>query len=356
MDRLAAADRAGRAVAAGYLTTASWLRSACRLSPGGARAAVGLGRRLHDHLPAVGAALREGSISYDHARALSLLTLSRDSAAIAAQVEQHLVTLAQNCDPTELYGAVQRWRAAMEPEAARRKEESCYERRELSLASTLDGMVAIHGLLDPESGELVRCALASLCPPATPGRETRRQRADALTEICDFYLRHGDAPSSGGERPHLVLRVEAGDLLAGTAVATTTWDTTLTVAALRRLGCDANLIRLVTAGPSEILDLGRTQRIVSPAQRRALAQRDGGCVYPGCDRPPPWTDAHHLVHWIDGGATDLANLALLCRRHHRALHEGGFDLRPTPAGTFTVHSSANAPPAWADRMAEAGAR
>jgi len=87
---------------------------------------------------------------------------------------------------------------------------------------------------------------------------------------------------------------------------------------------------------SELLELGRTTRVVSPAQRAALAVRDGGCVFPGCDRPLAWCDAHHLRHWLHGGATDLANLVLLCRAHHRAAHEGGWQLHRHPNGELTA--------------------
>jgi len=91
----------------------------------------------------------------------------------------------------------------------------------------------------------------------------------------------------------------------------------------RRLACDASISRIITDGKSQILDVGRRTRTISPALRRALVVRDAGCVHPGCDRPPSWTEGHHLEHWVDGGTTDLANLILLCRRHHRAQHEGG---------------------------------
>jgi Domain of unknown function (DUF222)/HNH endonuclease len=91
--------------------------------------------------------------------------------------------------------------------------------------------------------------------------------------------------------------------------------------------------------PSQPLDLGRTTRVVTPSQRLALAVRDGGCVFPGCDRPLAWTEAHHLVHWLDGGPTDLANLALLCRAHHRAVHEGGWRLVREPDGGLTAAPS-----------------
>jgi HNH endonuclease len=87
---------------------------------------------------------------------------------------------------------------------------------------------------------------------------------------------------------------------------------------------------------SQPLDVGRASRVIQPAQRSALAVRDGGCIFPGCDRPLAWCDAHHLVHWLDGGPTDLANLALLCRAHHRAVHEGGWRLTRQPDSRLTA--------------------
>ena len=87
---------------------------------------------------------------------------------------------------------------------------------------------------------------------------------------------------------------------------------------------------------SQPLEVGRTSRVVTAAQRVALAVRDGGCVFPDCDRPLAWCDAHHLWHWADGGPTDLDNLALLCRAHHRAVHEGGWRLARGPDGRLTA--------------------
>ena len=84
--------------------------------------------------------------------------------------------------------------------------------------------------------------------------------------------------------------------------------------------------------PTQPLEVGRTARVIQPAQRSALAVRDGGCVFPDCARPLSWCEAHHLRHWLHGGPTDLANLALLCRAHHRAVHEGGWRLTRGPDG------------------------
>jgi hypothetical protein len=89
-------------------------------------------------------------------------------------------------------------------------------------------------------------------------------------------------------------------------------------------------------GPTQPLEVGRTSRVVTAAQRAALVVRDGGCAVAGCDRPPAWCEAHHLRHWLHGGPTDLANLALVCRAHHRAVHEGGWRLHRDPDGRLTA--------------------
>jgi len=117
--------------------------------------------------------------------------------------------------------------------------------------------------------------------------------------------------------------------------------------------CDASILRVVTAGGSEPLELGRRTPIVSAAQRRAVILRDRYCRFPGCDRPPVWCDAHHIVHWADGGPTDLCNLILLSRRHHRLCHardgfrlavEDGRTVFRRPDGTALGDRSERAPP------------
>ena len=102
----------------------------------------------------------------------------------------------------------------------------------------------------------------------------------------------------------------------------------LTPEAASRLACDATVRRLLLDPNGIPLDLGREVRVFTPAQRRALATRDGGCRFPGCNRPPVHTDAHHLIPWAHGGQSDLANGLLLCRHHHRTVHEGGWTITP----------------------------
>ena len=108
----------------------------------------------------------------------------------------------------------------------------------------------------------------------------------------------------------------------------------ISAGAARRLACDARIVPIVLNGAGEPLDVGRASRLISPAQRRALTLRDRGCVFLGCDRMPAWCDGHHIVHWADGGPTDMTNLALLCHDHHVAMHEGGWSMARAPDGTL----------------------
>jgi hypothetical protein len=135
-------------------------------------------------------------------------------------------------------------------------------------------------------------------------------------------------PDNGGEPPQLSVLTDLatlqarrggfGELPDGSVLAGET---------VRRLACDAKITRIVLDGASQPLDVGRARRTVTAAQRRALRVRDGGCRFPGCDRPVEWTDAHHVRWWSRGGRTDIGELILLCRTHHTAVHEGGWHIR-----------------------------
>ena len=123
------------------------------------------------------------------------------------------------------------------------------------------------------------------------------------------------------DRAKLVVTVEH-DVLAGRlrgAGLAMTGDV-LSVATVRRLACDAEIIPMVLGTTGEPLDVGRSRRLVTKGLRAALWQRDRGCSFPGCTIPAAWTDAHHVQHWWAGGRTSLLNTALLCRRHHTHVH------------------------------------
>ena len=206
-------------------------------------------------------------------------------------------------------------------------EDSLRERRRLHVSPTVFGMVRIDGDLDPDTGETVLTALRS-CVDAdfrSADQQDRRspgqRRADALGEICRRWLDSSDRPQVGGERPHVTVTVGLEALRGRGEPAEFDYLGPIGHEAARTWACDASVSRVVLGPRSEPLDVGRTPVVLAP-MRRAVVVRDRECRFPGCDRPPPWCDAHHVVHWADGGPTALSNLVLLCLRHHRLVHQG----------------------------------
>ena len=343
------------------VSTGAFLRSACRLAPGAARSRVVLARRLAER-PVVAAAAAEGALSVDPAGVVTTARAGRAAAAGAGGAgggAPPLVEAARRVDPGRLRREIAHARHALTPDAAVDDAQRLHEQRRIDIATTFDGAVHVQGLLDPEAGELLLTALAPLSgrdgleDPRSPGQ----RRADALVELCRTALSTGAVPELGGERPHLTVIVPAAtlDRRPGARAADTGWGAALPAETARRIACDASITRVtvapttgavstggagaarvVTAGESQPLDVGRRTRVIPPAIRTALAVRDRGCVHPDCDQPPQWTDAHHVVHWADGGPTSLDNLVLLCRRHHRAVHEGRQRVERTPTGTWQL--------------------
>jgi Domain of unknown function (DUF222)/HNH endonuclease len=305
---------------------------------------------------------------------------------VAAEAEPVLLEAARHLDPPQLRRAVAHLRLVADPEGADRRAERQQERRGLWLAATWEGMVALQGLLEPEAGQTLQAALEPLARPAT-AHDTRsggQRRADALTELARRQLESGRLPQSGGVRPQLLVTVDLDSLLGpGGVGGETGGPVPLDPEACQRLACDGAVTRVLVSrqptepdhdhdrlhhhdhhplpdlggegslaarlqaalrllpptlggAPSQPLEVGRTTRVVNAAQRHALTVRDRGCAVPDCDRPPAWCEAHHLVHWLHGGPTDLPNLALVCRAHHRAVHEGGWRLGRGPDGRLVA--------------------
>ncbi len=386
--RLAAVDGRGAAGAdqgRRAESTAGWLRQRLRMGAGAAHEAVRTARALfRGPLPQTAQALTDGVISPAHARVLAhgIRPLPDQT---AREAEPVLLEAAARLDPPLLRKAVGHLLEVADPDRADQAAQRRHDRRGLWLAPTLDGMVAVNGLLEPEAGATVQAALEPLARPAAAddGRFGGQRYADALAEVCRRALEGGRLPRAGGVRPQLLVTMDLDSLLdrCGGLGGDLGWAGPLDREACRRLACDGTVTRVVVSrqptidsggcrldrgpeadldpggptqlqgrlraamawlpptlggAPSQPLDLGRATRVVSPAQRAALAVRDRGCVFPGCDRPLSWCEAHHLWHWVDGGPTDLWNLALVCRAHHRAVHEGGWHLARGPDGRFTA--------------------
>ena len=381
-------------------STAAWLRTRLRMGAGAAASCVRTARALfRGPLAATAEALTGGEILVAHAQVLAHGTQGLP-VHTAAEAEPVLVEAACRLDPPRLRRVLGHLQAVADPEGADRDTQRRQQRRGLWLAPTWDGMVAIDGLLEPEAGQTLIAALEPLARPADAqdARSGGQRRADALTELARRSLEGGRLPQTAGIRPQLTVTVDLDSLLGRSAAVRVGGEVgeagPLDPEACRRLACDSAVTRvLVTRQPSEHrhpshdpsteqqpvvhdpsgnqqpvrndqgevaglgarlraamallppvlggaptqpLEVGRTSRVVQPAQRSALADRDGGCVFPDCQRPLAWCEAHHLRHWLHGGPTDLANLALLCRAHHRAVHEGGWRLTRGPDGQLTA--------------------
>ena len=154
-----------------------------------------------------------------------------------------------------------------------------------------------------------------------------RRQADALKTIVGTYAASGQAPTLGGDRPRIVVTISLDALRTGLGMGTLcSSGEALSAGDIRRLACDADIIPGVVGGASQILDLGRGSRLFTGPTRQALALRDQGCVFPGCNAPPTSCEGHHIQPWWAGGRTDLGNAVLLCPHHHRIVE-------PRPADT-----------------------
>ncbi len=192
---------------------------------------------------------------------------------------------------------------------------------------------SVRGVLDPASHAAIQPVIEALAAPVThtdehghrvlDERTPDQRRLDALVEVCSAYQAAGPRVRLG-VKTRLVLTMSLAELTAGLGHGVGAHGETLSPAEVRHLACDAGIIPAVLGGRSEILDLGREERLATPAQLIALRHRDQGCSFPGCSRPAGWCQAHHVRHWLDGGPTDLSNLALLCQRHHTIVHRRGY--------------------------------
>jgi hypothetical protein len=322
----------------GHLSAAAWLATTFKITWGSARQNVRVARALEE-MPKTRRALDDGDISMS---AVRLLVMAREADPSAFERDEtRLVEAARIHSMNDLQRVAVYWRQAVEREHSLDGDDKLRERRRLHASVSFLGMVRVDGDLDPEAGETLLTALRAVLDaesrsrPQNDLRTAEQRRADTLGEICRQWLDMADRPTVAGERPHVTVTVGA-EALQRNAADTSELDHVGPVdpEAARRLACDASVMRVVMAGRSEPLDVGRRTSVVPPAIRRAVIVRDRTCRFPGCDRPHAWCDAHHVVHWADGGTTALPNLVLMCRRHHRMVHQGGFRMellegRPT---------------------------
>lgn len=328
---LAQFDGAGDAeVLTGASSTTSWLSHRLRLAPGDASSRVKVARAA-DELAGPLDAVASGILRAEHVPVMEKAIRPLDDPEQRAQAVELLCELAERADPARVATAGRRLREVVDPDGALTSHEQQFTRRYLNLSPMLDGMTRLDGLLDAESTATLSAALSPLMVPAggDDDRTTAQRRADAVVELATVAMREGSLPKLSGSSVALEVVVGVDTLrelerAPGVVLDHPGGGADLPGPAIGRLACDASIGRVVLGPDGVPLDLGRQVRLFSRGQRRALAVRDGGCRFPGCSRPPRFTDAHHLIPWQRGGVSDLSNAALLCRFHHRAMHEGGW--------------------------------
>jgi len=294
-------------------------------------------QRLESH-PVARDAVLAGQITMPHAKAVGrALELMPDhfTTAQTRRAETLLVDLAGRHTPDDVIKEAARVARQVDPvdadnyEKARlaRERAIAWQARSLNFGREA-GSITFHGSLPQVEGEAFRTLIDAWAGQArrdcidnnTPSAEqptTLQRRADALVSLMQAVQTGGKAPTLAGDRPVVTVTLDYHKLIAGAADAGVLPDgSPLSAGDLRRLACDANLIPAVLGGASEPLDIGRANRFVTPAIRKALTLRDKHCAHPQCDRPAHLCDAHHIVPWWDGGPTNLHNLVLLCPYHH----------------------------------------
>lgn len=329
-------DRRNGWANAGAQSCAHWLNWKCGIALGAAREKVRVARAL-EKLPRVSAAMAGGQLSYSKAREITRIGNERN--------EDALLSIAEHGTAAHVERVVRAYRHCQEAEQLSRDQRQQQNRR-VSFRYDDDGSLILTCHLPAEAGARVMKALdlavesLPVHEPDVPAGTLRevvpysRRRADALDVIAESFLAHQALDAPGADRHQIVVHVAAETLRSraagcceiehGPAIAADT---------ARRLACDASLYAVIEDADGEALNVGRKTRTISAPLRRLLKARDKGCRFPGCSHAR-YMDAHHIQHWVNGGETRPDNLVSLCRFHHRAVHEGGFDVQVLDDGAL----------------------
>ncbi len=357
-------DATGAARSEGWASTKDFVTAVTGGFKGAGRRLVALAKAVTGDRSATAAALAAGRISRTQAEVVvGAVERLPATPGLRDAAEALLLDQARDHDATDLTRRGAHVLERLDPDGTERRDERARDREERSahlgryLSLTDDGLggVRIKGRGTVEDAAHLKAALLPLAAPAPAapagscgsapqsrpgecgiegcghdGRDPREHGTrfwDALVEACRRLTGTDQLPESHGARPRVAVTIDHDSLVTGLGEGHLDTGGTLSAAAVRRLACDADLLPVVLGTHSEILDVGRTHRLVTLALWYALVVRDHGCAFPGCTRPPIACDAHHITHWADGGPTSLPNLVMLCRAHHTLIHTTPWQVR-----------------------------
>jgi hypothetical protein len=339
----------------GWGSTADWFTHLAGTTRRLGRKTVAHARILLTERSATLDALREGAVSPDQA---SVVVDALDRLPLAEHVrrrgEQVLLEEAGRLNATDLHRAGRHLVSVVDPDREERAAEKALDREDraahlgrfLTVAEDGCGGIRLRGQGSVEDGAVLRAALLPLtrpvpevdpatCAEQPDPRDHGARMWDGLVQLAHHALDTQLPPASHGARPRVAVTIDAPTLRGdgagvGVGVGVTDDGLELPGSATRRLACDCDLVRVLLDADRSVLDVGRSQRLVTPAIWTALVARDAHCAFPGCTRPPVMCHAHHIRHWIHGGPTSLDNLVLLCGHHHRTLHHTPWQVRLAP--------------------------
>lgn len=307
---------------------AEWLNMRCGMAIATAREKIRVANMLFD-LPQTATAFQKGDLSFSKAKSLTRVATPLN--------EEHLLDFALKATASQVDKHCQNLRN-VQRETSTRNANRLHEQRYLSWLAHSDGSVTLSVELPKESADLVIKAIEMSVSddprgghPPRGGCDLFQQQADALVEMARSVLGGGeDNKSCTADHYQVTVHVDE-KALAGAPDENSKSD--LPIETVRRLCCDSSLVAATDDGQGNTKDVSRKHRVVHPSLRRKLISRDKGCRFPGCSHEK-WLDAHHVVHWADGGETTADNLVMLCSKHHRLLHEGGFEIKPGAKGEW----------------------
>jgi hypothetical protein len=297
----------------GFSSPTDWLRFNCHMTSNAAADRVAVGKRVAD-MPESVQTMRAGDIGFSH-----MTVMARTANAVGEAFDEHkLVEIARENSPGKFHYKCLHYRHSVNSKQYADEQAEQAQTNILHMNRAEDGSFFLTGFLDAVGGAVVRSALEPLARPL--GKDDHRMRpqrmADALVELA-------------GHKQKIQMQVTSSIEtlldLTGAPGAESEFSLPISSKTVERWACDCSLTRVLMQD-SVVIDVGRAERTIRGPKRRALNARDRHCQWPGCERPASWCDGHHIIYWQHGGGDELENLVLLCARHHRNVHEGGWQL------------------------------
>jgi uncharacterized protein DUF222/HNH endonuclease len=303
----------------GFSSSGDYLRLNCHMTTPQVLDRIDVGQQVAK-MPESFQAVMRGEIGFGHLVQMAKTAAALEGSPTASKFEEApLLAHAKEESVGRLHYTCLHARHSLDPQRYAEDEAETVELRSLEIKAGGDGMASVSGYLDSAGAAILRKALEPLARKSGKDdcRKRKQRLADALVELA-----------CGGKPAQIQVTTSVETLvgLAGASAAEMDFSLPISARTVERMACDCNVVRVLLAADSSVIDVGRSTRVITAAMKRALLARDGGCRWPGCDRAGHWCEGHHLVYWTRGGTTELDNLVLLCHRHHRLVHECGWQL------------------------------